>query len=341
MLDAGIFAFILLTGLMITSWQFGWGLGFLTCLILTQVLSHFYQKFVVGKLAVPQKAAVLITGCSSGLGFDAAVHLAKKGFMILPTFRKLEDSEPLLAACKGCKVKPIIMDVANADQIDIAKRDVEYYLEKEGLSLLGLINNAGYPESSVLELIDLNSLRKQFEVNVIGQVAVTQAFLPLLRKSTIKNYTPRIIFVGSSLGRMTLPAMGAYSASKHALESVGDAFRMELQSWNIDVIVLEPGSIRTNFNKVSKEHIKENMNQTASKEKDRYKVMCETMLKKQIVMEKLNSGTDVTNAAFESALLDRNPQPRYRPGNDAQFGMPIIIHLPERITDFVFARFFK
>jgi len=189
MLDAGIFAFILLTGLMITSWQFGWGLGFLTCLILTQVLSHFYQKFVVGKLAVPQKAAVLITGCSSGLGFDAAVHLAKKGFMILPTFRffflfssffsfslfffwnkillshvrKLEDSEPLLAACKGCKVKPIIMDVANADQIDIAKRDVEYYLEKEGLSLLGLINNAGYPESSVLELIDLNSLRKQFE----------------------------------------------------------------------------------------------------------------------------------------------------------------------------------
>ena len=120
------------------------------------------------------------------------------------------------------------MDVTNQDQIQKSVETVATKCQNENLNLVGLINNAGYNETSVLELVPGEKLRKQFDVNVLGQVAVTQAFLPLLRKYGNKSHQPRIVFVSSGFGRITFPMTGPYCASKYAIEAIGDAFRMEL-----------------------------------------------------------------------------------------------------------------
>jgi NAD(P)-dependent dehydrogenase (short-subunit alcohol dehydrogenase family) len=171
--------------------------------------------------------AVLVTGASSGIGEATALRLAKRGLRVLAGVRREEDAARLRA--QG--VEPVFLDVTDAEQI--ASLDV-------GDELVGLVNNAGIALSAPLEFVPVAELRRQLEVNVVGQVAVTQAVLPALRRGK-----GRVVFIGSIAGRSALPFLGPYAASKFGLEAIADSLRVELRPWGIHVSIVEPGSIKT------------------------------------------------------------------------------------------------
>jgi NAD(P)-dependent dehydrogenase (short-subunit alcohol dehydrogenase family) len=177
---------------------------------------------------------VVVTGASSGIGAAIARELATRGFRVFGTVRRLEDGRALAAA----RVVPVILDVIDAASIGRARVEVERALA--GTPLGGLVNNAGIPAAGPLELYPLEELRRVLEVNLVGAVAVTQAFLPLLKAAR-----GRIVNISSVAGRGALPFMGPYAASKFALEAVSDSWRRELLPFGVRVIVIEPGNFRT------------------------------------------------------------------------------------------------
>ena len=161
--------------------------------------------------------AVLVTGASSGIGRAVAGELVRRGFTVFGTIRRRDDA-PALAALGAT---PVTLDVTDAATIAAARAQLERALA--GQPLVGLVNNAGIPAAGPLELLPLDELRRVFEVNVVGVVAVTQAFLPLLKVAR-----GRIVNISSLAGRAALPFLGPYAASKFALEAISDSLRREL-----------------------------------------------------------------------------------------------------------------
>src|SRR5919109_1448989 len=173
---------------------------------------------------------VLVTGASTGIGEATVLHLKALGFDAIGAVRKDEDAERL----EGRGVRTMRIDVTDAGQIAGARDELG------DIPLAGLVNNAGIAVAAPLEFLPVDRLRQQLEVNLIGQVAVTQAFLPALRR-----VRGRIVNVSSIGGRVALPLAGAYNASKFGLEGVSDALRRELRGQGVDVIVIEPGGVKT------------------------------------------------------------------------------------------------
>lgn len=176
----------------------------------------------------------MVTGASTGIGRETARRLATGGFEVFGTVRRAPDADSLRA--EG--IAPVFMDVTDGGSIAAARMTVLAALGER--SLVGLVNNAGVPAAGPLEFLPLDQLRRVLEVNVVGVVAVTQAFLPDLRRSQ-----GRIVNVSSISGRIAMPFGGPYSASKFALEAISDSLRRELQASGVRVIVIEPGSVRT------------------------------------------------------------------------------------------------
>jgi NAD(P)-dependent dehydrogenase (short-subunit alcohol dehydrogenase family) len=183
-----------------------------------------------------ERPAVLITGTSTGIGAASAVELARCGFRVFAGVRNENDGERLIA--RSDYIVPVLIDVTDSCQIAAAAESVGRAVGDAGLA--GLVNNAGIVIAGPLETLPLGHLRRQFEVNVVGQIAVTQAFLPLLRKTR-----GRIVNVSSLNGRIASPYLAPYAASKHALEAVNNALRVELRAWGIRVIVIAPGATAT------------------------------------------------------------------------------------------------
>src|SRR5215475_8847089 len=181
--------------------------------------------------------AVVITGASTGIGAACARFLADRGFQVFAGVRNRQAGEALTTG-RTARLTPIYLDVTEERSIQEAAELITRRVGDVGLA--GLVNNAGIAIGSPLEVIPIDLLRRQFEVNVFGQIAVTQAFLPLLRKGH-----GRIVNMGSIAGRATIPLMGPYSASKFALEALTNALRLELQPWGIPVSVIEPGATAT------------------------------------------------------------------------------------------------
>jgi NAD(P)-dependent dehydrogenase (short-subunit alcohol dehydrogenase family) len=179
-------------------------------------------------------AGVVITGASTGIGEATARRLAREGFTVFAGVRKPADAERL----HGARIVPLMLDVTDAGAIAAAAGEVKRQLA--GDRLAGLVNNAGIVVASPLETLDLDELRRQLEINSVAPVAVAQAFLPQLRASK-----GRIVNMSSIGGRVAQPFLGAYVMSKFALEAMTDALRRELLPWGIDVIAIEPGTIKT------------------------------------------------------------------------------------------------
>jgi NAD(P)-dependent dehydrogenase (short-subunit alcohol dehydrogenase family) len=177
---------------------------------------------------------VVVTGASSGIGAAIARELASRGFRVFGTVRRLADGQALVSA----RVVPVILDVTDGASIARARAEVEHALA--GTPLGALVNNAGIPAAGPLELFPLEELRRVLEVNLVGAVAVTQAFLPLLKAAR-----GRIVNISSVAGRGALPFMGPYAASKFGLEAISDSWRRELVPFGVRVIVIEPGTFRT------------------------------------------------------------------------------------------------
>jgi NAD(P)-dependent dehydrogenase (short-subunit alcohol dehydrogenase family) len=184
----------------------------------------------------PTRGAVVITGASTGIGHASALHLASLGFKVFAGVRREEDAERLRSAANG-SIEPVQIDVTDQASIDAAAGRVR---EATGGSIAGLVNNAGIAVPGPLEYLPLDEFRRQIEVNLTGQVAVTQAFLPMLRPSR-----GRIVNIGSIGGRVAAPMLGPYAASKHAMEGLTDSLRRELRPSGIEVSIIRPGPIAT------------------------------------------------------------------------------------------------
>jgi NAD(P)-dependent dehydrogenase (short-subunit alcohol dehydrogenase family) len=179
--------------------------------------------------------AVLVTGASSGIGQATAVALATRGFRVFAGVRRDEDAARLSAEVPG--IDTLIMDVTDGASIGRAAETVS---AATGGQLKGLVNNAGVAVSGPLEFLPLDEVRRQLEVNVVGQIAVTQAMLPMVRAAR-----GRVVNIGSIGGRMALPFLGPYAASKFAMEGVTDSLRRELAPLGVKVSLIEPGPIAT------------------------------------------------------------------------------------------------
>lgn len=185
----------------------------------------------------PAGRAVLITGASSGLGEACALHMSRVGFHTLAGVRRPEDGERLRAAAAG-RLTPVIVDVTDEKSVRAAVDEVTGLLG--GAGLWGLVNNAGIAVTAPLECVPMEQMRRQLDINVIGQVQMVQGFLPLLRAGT-----GRIVNVSSGLGNVALPYLGAYAASQFAKEALSDALRRELAPQRIPVVVIQPGAVLT------------------------------------------------------------------------------------------------
>jgi NAD(P)-dependent dehydrogenase (short-subunit alcohol dehydrogenase family) len=184
---------------------------------------------------------ILITGASAGIGRHAALHLAHRGHRIIATARRLEACEALVAEAPPGSIVPLRLDVD--DPADIARAAAEVDRLTDGRGVDVLVNNAGYATAGALVELPDAALRAQFETNVFGLMAVTRAFLPAM----LARGSGRILNVSSVSGRIPAPILGAYHASKYALEALSDALRMEVAPFGVQVVVIEPGTIRSDF----------------------------------------------------------------------------------------------
>jgi NADP-dependent 3-hydroxy acid dehydrogenase YdfG len=179
--------------------------------------------------------AILITGCSSGIGRATAEHLAANGHTVYATARRIDSIAELEQS--GCRT--LSLDVTREDSMEAAIAAVE---DEHG-SVGALVNNAGFAVSGAVEAVSVDQLRAEFETNVFGYVRMAQLVLPAMRRAR----RGRIVNVSSVAGRVTMPGAGAYAASKYAVEAISDALRFEVRGFGVQVVVIEPGPIRTEF----------------------------------------------------------------------------------------------
>ena len=268
--------------------------------------------------------AFLVTGASSGIGRATALLLDRSGFQVFAGVRRSEHGEALRRQASE-RLTPILLDVTDPRSIEAAVRSVAD--ELGGRALAGLVNNAGIDIAGPLETSSIAEVRSQFEVNVIGLLAVTQAFLPLLRQGR-----GRVVNIGSVLGRLAIPLMGAYSASKFALEGLTDAFRIELRPWGIRVSLIEPGPVATPL--WSKTHLLAGMN--AERVDAAGKLYSTANAAAHAAFTKFGQSgisPDKVAAKVFEALTARNPKPRYLVGRDAKALSLLAAVVPDRIRD--------
>jgi len=269
--------------------------------------------------------AVVVTGASTGIGAACALDCASRGMMVFAGVRDPRAGEAL-AAMGGSSLIPITLDVTDEPSIARSVEVVQRVVGETGLG--GLVNNAGIAIGSPLEVIALSQLRKQLEVNVIGQIAVTQAFLPLLRRGR-----GRIVNMGSISGRGTIPLLGPYSASKFALEALTDALRMELQPWGIQVSIIEPGAIAT---PIWEKSAKEAEGLEASASEEARALYGEAIMRiREAVIQAAQRAIppEAVVRAVQHALTSSRPRTRYLVGTDAKLRAWMTKWLPDRAQD--------
>jgi NAD(P)-dependent dehydrogenase (short-subunit alcohol dehydrogenase family) len=269
-------------------------------------------------------ATVLVTGASSGIGEATALHLKELGFDSVAAVRKDEDAERL--ATSG--LRTVKLDVTDVDSISAARAELG-----DG-PLGGLVNNAGIAVAAPLEFLPLDQLRNQLEVNLVGQVAVTQAFLPALRAAG-----GRIVNVTSIGGRIALPLVGAYNASKFGLEAVSDTLRRELHSQGVDVIVIEPGGVKTPIWKKGDELAVELVAAMPPEAGRLYGPLIEALRRETArIAEQTGIEPREVAEAIGRALTAKRPRARYLVGRDAKLRGPTAKLLPDRLMDRLIAR---
>jgi NAD(P)-dependent dehydrogenase (short-subunit alcohol dehydrogenase family) len=270
---------------------------------------------------------VLITGASTGIGRATALRLAGSGWTVLAGVRKVNDGDVLVAA-GGERVVPIILDVTDATQIEAAAQRVGE-IAPGGLD--ALVNNAGIGFGGPLELTPIDDLRNQLEVNVLGPVALTQAVLPALRRAR-----GRIVFVSSVGGRVAMAFTAPYAASKHAVEAIGDALRVELRSSNVQVALVEPGSVTTPI--WDKGRAQGDDLSVPAELTDQYGHVQAAMSKVLDNTERRGVPPEQVAETIERALTARRMKARYLIGRDAKAMLLAKRLLPDHVFDRVARR---
>lgn len=269
--------------------------------------------------------SVVVTGASTGIGEACALHLDRLGSKVFAGVRKEADADNLTSKASGSLV-PVFLDVTGHDQIREASEKVGAEVGDEGLD--GLVNNAGVVVAGPLEFLDIADIRMQMEINVVGQVAVTQAFIPLLRAAK-----GRIVNMGSISGKLAPPFAAPYAASKHALEAITDALRVELGPWGIEVSIVEPGNIKTPIWVKGIEEGQRRRQRMPDGADELYHDMIELLL--QVAEESGRTGISPNEVAkvVEHALTADKPKTRYLVGKDAKRNAFAARWVPDRLRD--------
>ncbi len=268
----------------------------------------------------------VITGASTGIGQACALHLDKKEWRVFAGVRKESDGTALKQRASD-RLTTMYLDVANAESILLARQTVADAVGPTGLS--GLVNNAGIPLGGPLEFLDTADVRRQLDVNVIGVIAVTQAFLPLLRRGK-----GRIVNMSSISGRIALPFLSPYAASKFALEAISDSLRVELRPWGISVSVVEPGDVATPVWDKSLAVIDDLLKKVPPQALELYGSVVEPI---RVMFKPHGIAPEQVAQIVAHALTARRPRTRYLVGQDAK-ALALLALLPDRIRDWTIAR---
>jgi len=282
------------------------------------------------------RGVAVVTGASSGIGRATAFYLAGKGFEVFAGVRKKSDADSIRAEAKqeGANVTPLTIDVTKPRSIATAKAAVQRKARGKGVK--GLVNNAGVGVGGPVEFLPLDDLRHQLEVNVIGHVAVTQAFLPLIRKAQ-----GRIVNMTSVGGRVAHPFMSPYHVSKYGMEAITESMRVELQPWGIWVAAVEPGNIDTRIWEKSDHEVKQKRAGLPPAGKKLYRESFDAMDK--VIADSDGAGNPPEKVAKKvfHALTSRRPKPRYLVGGDARGVLTAKAVLPARAFDRMRTRIMK
>ena len=276
---------------------------------------------------------VVITGASTGIGEATALYLAKHGWRVYAGVRKQSDADALSASSEG-DIRPLILDVTRQEHLETAVRTVSETLKGE--TLTGLVNNAGIANMGPLAIQPLDDFKAHFEVNVFGLLRASQAFAPLLGMDKTRTGAPgRIVNITSVGGRISAPFLGAYTATKHAVEAITDTLRRELVIFGIDAIAVGPGSVKTPIWDKAEE----------ANSDGPYSGSAWSDALKQFEQVMLNGGRDglppeQIAKVIEIALEDATPRARYSPVPNKLTNWYIPTLLPKRVLDGVFRKRF-
>ncbi|HEU5349201.1 MAG TPA: SDR family oxidoreductase [Ktedonobacterales bacterium] len=276
--------------------------------------------------------AVLVTGASSGMGKACALRLSQAGYTVFAGVRKEHDAQ-MLKQEGSSRLIPIILDVTDEHTVADAFKMIRETVGTAGL--VGLVNNAGVGVTGPIELVPLEELRRQFDINVTGQVAVTQAFLPLIRAAH-----GRIITVGSVGGKITLPFAGPLCSSKYAIESINDALRMELRPWGIHVVLVAPGSIRTPAVDKLVTDSEAMVNSFSAEGKALYAASYRAFVQAFLKQEEEGVGPEVMAETVYRALTARSPKTRYPVGPKSRLLAFLGTWVPTGLLDVLRTRLF-
>jgi NAD(P)-dependent dehydrogenase (short-subunit alcohol dehydrogenase family) len=270
---------------------------------------------------------VLLTGAARGIGRATVARLTKAGWDVYAGVRSTADGESLVKEF-GDRAHPVQLDVTSA--ADVAALDAQLPDD-----LAAVVNNAGVVQGGPVEAVRIDDLRQQLEINVVGQVAVTQAVLPRLRKSH-----GRVVFVSSVSGRITTPLTGAYSASKFALEAIADAARMELHPWGIRVSVVEPAQTDTDMWRTADETAQAEADKLSPAQVELYRRHMDGFRSRAIPMsQKAAKPADTVAAVIERALTSPRPKARYIVGTGPKLQARVVGLMPTSVRDGVLAKF--
>jgi NAD(P)-dependent dehydrogenase (short-subunit alcohol dehydrogenase family) len=276
------------------------------------------------------RRSVVITGASTGIGAASAVALDRAGWRVFAGVRRVEDGATLRQQASE-RLTPLELDVADADSIAAAAWVVSASLGDAGLH--GLVNNAGISVAAPIEFVPVAELRRQLEVNVTGQVAVTQAFLPLLRRAR-----GRIVNMGSMSGVLAPPFLGPYAASKFAMEALTDCLRVELRPWGIEVVIIEPGGIATPIWEKSLAAADRLLEDVPQQVFEYYGPVIKGM--RVLAQRTGQRGLPVKLVAdaVNHALTARRPRTRYRIAKSGWLTQHVSARLPDRTRDGLIAK---
>jgi NAD(P)-dependent dehydrogenase (short-subunit alcohol dehydrogenase family) len=279
------------------------------------------------------RGAVVLTGTSTGIGRACALHLDRLGFRVFAGVRTSRDAESIQRASAG-RITPLLLDVTDGASVSAAANEVVRAIGDAGIS--GLVNNAGIVVSGPLEFLPLSEIRKQFDVNVMGQISVIQAFLPLLRRAR-----GRIVNMGSIAGRMSLPFLGPYSASKFALEAITDSLRLELLPWGITVSIIEPGAVKTPIWGKSRDAAGKRARNFPAEALELYGPSIAAFSAETEKAAGAGVEPGVVVRAVEHALTAREPKTRYLVGRNVRLQAFLKNVLPDRMFDWFVSRRIK
>jgi NAD(P)-dependent dehydrogenase (short-subunit alcohol dehydrogenase family) len=280
------------------------------------------------RILAAMAGAVVVTGASTGIGEATTRHLASLGFKVFAGVRKDEDAE----RARSSGLQAVKLDVTDPATIASARAEVEAALD--GAPLAGLVNNAGVAISGPIEFVSPDELTRQLDINVVGQVRVIQAFLDLLRR-----YKGRVVNISSIGGRMALPLVGPYNASKFALEGLSDSLRREVRGQGIEVVVIEPGAIKTPIWGKGNAAADEMLAGAPPEAEQLYGNMIRALRAETVkIEEERGLPPEEVAKVVGQAMTASKPKTRYLVGRDAKMRAAMAKRLPDRLMDSLIGR---